>query len=320
MIRSFELPDLRALHRFRKQGVYLDSMTLLTKGKILIPARAVFSPLSEAVGVYTGYYQPTGGKRRTPLIAQASHTLGSSVAHLTFLTPDKAVEPVGVAELIEFLIKRLGEREAQVLVADVDEKTATFETLRQLNFSIYARQHIWRIGSLSLKGTPKLKWRKIVSQDEFNARKLYHAIVPTMVQQVESTPASEMSGWVYYSEGELLGYADVREGPRGVWVQPFIHPEMEDVGMHLTALFAALRPRERRPAYVCLRSYQAGLSLYLEDLDAEVSASQAVMVRRLAAMVKKPELSPLPSINGGTEVTTPYNQTQPADNGNQAQR
>jgi hypothetical protein len=70
--------------------------------------------------------------------------------------------------------------------------------------------------------------------------------------------------------------------------------------------------------YVCLRSYQAGLSLHLEDLDAEVSVSQAVMVRRLAAMVKKPELSPLPSINGGTEVTTPYNQVQP-ENGQHSQ-
>jgi hypothetical protein len=316
MIRSFELPDLRTLHRYRKQGVYLDSITLLTKGKLLIPARAVFSPLSEAVGVYTGLYQPKD--KSVPLIAQASHALGSSVAHLTFLTPDKAVEPVGVAELIEYLIKKLGEREAQVLVADVDEKTATFETLRRLSFSIYARQRIWRIGGYPRKGLPELKWREIVSQDEFNARKLYHAIVPTMVQQVESTPASEMSGWVYYHQGDLLGYADVRQGPRGVWVQPFIHPEMEDVGVHLTSLFAALRPSERRPVYVCLRSYQAGLSLHLEDLDAEVSVSQAVMVRRLAAMVKKPELSPLPSINGGTEVTTPYNQVQP-ENGQHSQ-
>ena len=70
-----------------------------------------------------------------------------------------------------------------------------------------------------------------------------------------------------------------------------------------------LRPRARRPVYLCLRSYQAGLSHFLQGLDAEVSASQAVMARRLTAMVTRPELSLLPNINGSTEATTPYNQS-----------
>jgi hypothetical protein len=304
MIRSFELTDLRKLHRHRKKGVYLDSISALTRGKMLIPARAVFSPLSEAIGVFTGLYQPED--EGDTLIAQASHAQGATTAHLTFMTPDEAVEPVGAAALVEYLIKRLGERSAQSLVADVDEDTNTFESLRQLNFSIYARQHIWRVGYISRKDRTELAWRPLTSIDEFNAHKLYHATVPTLVQQVESIPEEGMSGWVYYSEDEMLGYADVREGPRGVWVQPFIHPQMERVGEHLVSLFAALRPRERRPVYVCLRSYQAGLSRFLEDLDAQVSASQAVMVRRMTARVQQAELVPLPTINGNTEPTTPY--------------
>ena len=149
MIRPFELPDLTRLHRYRKKGVYLDSISALTRGKLLVPARAVFSPLSEAVGVFTGMYQSGGSS--TPLIAQVSHALGSSVAQMTFITPDQAVEPVGAGALIEYLIVRLGERKAQTLIADVDEDTATFETLRRLSFSIYARQHIWRVGYISRK-------------------------------------------------------------------------------------------------------------------------------------------------------------------------
>ena len=72
---------------------------------------------------------------------------------------------------------------------------------------------------------------------------------------------------------------------------------------HLTGLIAALRPKDRRPVYVCLRSYQAWLASTLEDLSAEVSSTQAVMVRRLTASVKKAELSPIPKINGTQEVT-----------------
>ncbi len=308
MIRPFELLDLRRLHRYRKKGVYLDSISLLTRGKTMVPARAVFSPISEAMGVFTGLYQPEDGG--AALIAQASHALGASTAHMTFMTPDEAVEPAGAAVLVEYLIRRLGERSAQTLVADVDEDTNTFETLRRLSFSIYARQHIWRVGYISRKDRAELAWRPLSPVDEFNALKLYHATVPTLVQQVESIPEEGMSGWVYYSEGEMLGYADVREGPRGVWVQPFIHPQMQRVGPHLASLFAALRPRERRPVYVCLRSYQAGLSRFLENLDAQVSASQAVMVRRMTVRVQQAELAPLPAINGNTEPTTPY---QPVD-------
>jgi hypothetical protein len=268
------------------------------------------------MGVYTAIYEMPG--QRSRLIGQASHTQGAVDAHFTFLTPEKFIEPDGTAELVEYLVKRMGEHKAQVLVADVDEKTTIFEILRHLSFSIFARQRIWRIKEIPHTRVAKLEWREMNSQDEFNTRRLYHAIVPTMVQQVESPPSNGMNRWVFYDQGDLLGYVDVMLGTAGVWVQPFIHPEMENVGAHLTSLLASLLPREHRPVFVCLRSYQAGLSTFLEDLDAEVSSSQAVMVRRLTAMVKKPELVALPSINGTTEVTTPYNQTQPINNGKKA--
>jgi len=305
MIRPFELPDLRTLHRYRKQGVYLDSLAVLTRGRQIVPMRAVFSPLSEAMGVFTGVHDGNG---RQPLIGQASHALGANAAHLTFLTPDEEIDPVAGAALIEYLIKRLGEREAQTLLAEVDEDTVTFETLRQLNFSIYARQHIWRIREVPKRETPQVAWRAYNSIDGINARKLHFATVPSLVQQIESTKFQDLRGWVHYEEDEMLAYAEVTDGPRGIWVQPFIHPEMENVGRHLTSLISILRPRARRPVYLCLRSYQAGLAHFLGGLEAEVSASQAVMARRLTAMITKPEMAPLPQINGSTEASTPYNQ------------
>lgn len=306
MIRPFELPDLGTLHRLRKQGVYLDSLAVLTRGRQIVPMRAVFSPLSEAVGVFTGiaehYGQPT-------LIGQASHDLGASAAHLTFLTPDAEISPASGAALIEYLLKRMGEREVQHLIAEVDEDTTTFETLRRLNFSIYARQRIWRINTPPSGSLPEASWRVFTSLDGINAHKLHFATVPSLVQQIEQTPFQDKKGWVHYEGDEMLAYAEVTEGPRGIWVQPFIHPEMSAVGQHLASLIAILRPRLRRPVYLCLRSYQAGLSHFLEALEAEVSASQAVMSRRLTVMVSKPELAPLPKINGSTEATTPYNKT-----------
>ena len=225
------------------------------------------------------------------------------------MTPDDEVDADTGAALIEYLLKRVGDREAQTLLAEVDEDTATFETLRRLNFSIYARQRIWRIRDIPKRELPVVEWRAYNSIDGINARKLHFATVPSLVQQIESTKFTDLKGWVHYQGDEMLAYAEVIEGPRGIWVQPFIHPEMENVGRHLISLVSILRPRARRPVYLCLRSYQAGLSHFLQGLDAEVSASQAVMARRLTAMVTRPELSLLPNINGSTEATTPYNQS-----------
>jgi len=304
MIRPFELADLITLHRYRHEGIFMDSISALTWGRMLVPMRAVFSPLSEAVGVFTEIHKPQ--KPGTPLILQASHRQGAEQARIMYLAPDSAVENNAFSSLLETLIVRLGERKAQTIVADVEEKSNAFETMRSMSFSIFARQQLWRVGSVPRKNIADHTWREITSIDEFNARKLYNAIVPTMVQQVEPTPWVELRGFVYYLKDEMLGYVDVVEGPRGIWVQPFIHPEMEGVRPNFTSLIAALRPREHRPVYVCLRSYQAWLSTYLENLNAQVSSTQAVMVRRLTAAVKKPELAPIPSINGTTEVTSPY--------------
>ena len=117
-------------------------------------------------------------------------------------------------------------------MADVDEKSNTFEALRNLSFSIYARQHLWRVNKITgRKNLNEHSWREIASKDEFNAKRLYSAIVPTLVQQVEPTPWEELRGYVYYHKDELLGYVDVVEGPRGIWAHPFIHPEMEDVSL-----------------------------------------------------------------------------------------
>lgn len=313
MIRPFELADLKTLHRYRQRGIFMDSIAALTWGRMLVPMRAVFSPLSEAVGVYTDIYQQKGAK--TPLIAQVSHGLGAQQARFTFLAPDSAVDRLALAELLESLIGRLGERKAQNLVADVDEKSNTFEALRNLSFSIYARQNIWRVNKVLGRKKPDHPWREIESRDEFNAKRLYAMIVPTLIQQVEPTPWEELRGYVFYHQGEMVGYVYVVEGPRGIWAQPFIHPEMEDVGLHLTSLLASLRPKERRPVYVCLRSYQAWLSATLEDLEAEVSSTQAVMVRRLTVAIKKAELSPIPNLNGTQEVTSSYQQVSSTENG-----
>lgn len=306
MIRPFELLDALTLHRLRKQGVYLDNRAVLTMGTRFVITRALLSPLSEATGVFTGV-QNSSGHKTNPLIGQACLSFGAETARMTFLAPEEMIEPLAVEELIEYLLKRLGEHHAQTMLAEVDEDSPAFEVLRRLNFSIFARQQIWRISFPPKKPLLENKWRRCTSLDGINIRKLHFAAIPTLVQQIESKDFSDLNGWVYYQGQELLSFAEVHPGPRGSYVQVYLHPAMEDNEDHLRRLLVLLRPRVRRPVYLCLRSYQPDLSPFLSEIDAEASPRQAVMARRLTARVTQAELAPLPKIKGTTEVTTSMN-------------
>jgi hypothetical protein len=305
LIRPFDIRDLTTLHRYRHQGLFLDSVPTLTWGKTLVPVGAMLIPFSAAMGVFTSVYDDVLGDS-DKIFGQVSHAAGSPYARFNFVTPDVAIVSPNFSPLLEYLIRWVGAREARHLIAEVDEKAEAFEVLRQEHFSIYARQRIWRLMSLTGTSSDRLGWRQIVSSDEFNVRKLYHSIVPTLVQQVEPSPWGRAGGWAFYKRGEMLGYAEVFSGLKGTWVQPFIHTEMEEVDQHLVALLKQLGPKKSRPVYVCLRSYQAWLSHPLESVGAEASGSQAVMVRHLAASVKKPALAPIPQMNDGKEPTTSY--------------
>jgi hypothetical protein len=310
MIRPFELRDIPTLHRYRSQGLFLDSIPTLTWGRTLVPAGAMMSPISSAMGVFTSLYQGEEDGSQ-PIIGQVVHASGSPFARFTFIAPDSAIESPVLAPLVENLIKRVGERGAQSLIAEVDEKSFTFEALRRAHFSIYSRQRIWRLNQPPKGKLGKSPWRLITPIDEIGVRKLYGAMVPALVQQVEPAPWGRLRGYVYYEEGEMLAFVDVIRGPRGLWAQPFIHPELENVDLRLSQLLEGLSPRKNRPLYFCLRSYQAWLSVVMEEIQAEPGVSQAVMVRRLAASVKKAALSPIPQINSGTEPTTSFYDSPP---------
>ena len=305
MIRPFELRDIPLLHRYRQRGLFLDSIPTLTWGRALVPAGAVVSPISAAMGVFTAYYQDDE-KTHEPVIGQITHSNGAPFAHFTYLAPDTAIESPIVSPLLESLIKRVGERGAQSLIAEVDEDSQTFEALRKANFSIFSRQTLWRINDIEIPENTGNDWQKSTPVDEVNIWRLYNAVVPTLVQNVEPSPAGQMNGWVHYQGGELLAFIAMVQGPRGVWLQPFFHPEMEDVGNKLTGLIATLDPKSSRPLFFCLRSYQAWFTSTLETIGAEPGQNQAVMVRRLAVPIKKPVLSPLPQIQQGTEPKTTY--------------
>lgn len=309
-IRPFDWRDLPKLIKYRKRSLFLDKTLMLTRGPMLVPAGALLSYFAPATGIYT-YLCSNNGNPGQPLIGQVIHEPGSSHGHLTFLAPREALESTELNPLLEHMIFTLGKRGAYHLLAEVEQDNPAFEVLRGASFAIYSRQRIWKLTGRPHGETIPTPWRDGSPKDAFSVRQLYNNLVPGLVQQVEPPPAGHLRGLVYKEDGELKGYVDVKSGPRGVWIQPFIHPDTEDVASLLVDLLEKLPYRRSRPVYLCVRSYQGWLEAILEELGAEPGSIQAVMVKHLAVSKRVVNSFQLKNLEGRQpEATAPFIRTE----------
>ena len=308
-IRTIDWRDLPILLRYRHRGQFFDTASVLTRGPTLISAAALLSYLGPATGVFT--FLAKNEDQKEPILGQVTLSPGSHLARLSFMAPETAYEGSNSVALLEYLMIHTGSRGAYHLLAEVDERSPAFEMLRGSNFALYVRQRIWQM-DLCIDGKEKgTQWRPIEGTDIIAVRSLYNALVPGLVQQIEPPPDDNISGLVYWQENELLAYAEVRSGSHGIWIQPFIHPDVKNVNDCLVSLFCQLPNPRSRVVYLCVRSYQSWMEHDLEELQASVGPPQAVMVRHLAVTKKAERAFAIPALEGKQpEATVPYAQVE----------
>ena len=307
MIRPIDWRDLTLLYRLRNEGLCLDSHLAYTSSR---------HPLQNALLDVI-----TPGRRTSTLVArpkeageclavgQIRRRANQPYARLTFIGPLEVLTEPHCIELLDALNQSAGETGAHHLIAEVDETNTAFESLRRAGYATYARQRIWRFIGSPLGDTTPLDaaWRMEVGSDGPLIQSLYHNLVPALVQQVEPPPATNNRGFVHWGEDELLGYLDVDRGTRGVWVQPYFHPAAEQIDDLLAGFLVQYSYPLNKPIYVCVRSYQGGLSPSLEHLGFEPFTDQAVMVKRLTVAIRHPARAPLPALEGKQpEPTAPF--------------
>jgi len=308
-IRPFDWRDLPALHRYRHQSVYLNSALLLTRGPQLVPG-TLLSYLTPGSRIFTSV-STNNGDTNHDLIGQAIHPASSQMAQLTFLLPDQALDSAALPSLLEHLSAQAVEHGAFRLLAEADERSMAYEALRRATFATYARQRIWQIEGLPSSESPPLPWHVAAEKDLIAVRSLYNNLIPGLVQQVEPFPADRLHGMVYRQEDDLLAYIELKYGHRGIWAQPFVHPDAEDVVGRLMELLYHVPHRRSRPVYLCIRTYNSWLEPALEDIGAKAGPRQAVMVKHLAVPQKALRAYALPALEGGhPEVSAPIAQSQ----------
>jgi hypothetical protein len=305
MIRPFDWRDLPLLHRIRDRGLCLDSQLAFTRGPNVLQY-ALLDMLGPGRTAHT-FVARLGGQAS---IAQVLLPPGRNVAHIAFVSPAEMLEDSHGAEMLDAMARAGAEHGAHGLIAEVDEHSPAFESLRHFGFAIYSRQRIWRLSADSVPTSPASEpvaedgaglWRTAAVTDEPAIASLYLNLVPALVQQVEPPPIRHSRDMVHWRHGELLGYLSFDGGPRGIWVQPYFHPGAEDPDRLLGALLSDPEDRRQRPVYVCVRSYQSWMTTPLHTLGFEALTDQAVMVKRLAVSLRQPVLAVLPSL----EATLP---------------
>jgi len=300
-LRPTDWRDLWVIHRNRSKGLFMDTARVLTRGGSFAPSvlRSFFSP---ATGAFTWICTD---QCEQPVLGQFAHIPGEAYARLTLLAPVDALESDITVELLEGLARQAGEHGAYHLLAEIPEESSAFESMRKAGFVVYARQRIWKLQENDEGFKLTIPWITAAKEEINAAQSLYHSLVPGLVQQIESLPSKNVGGMVCRDGGELLGYVDLQSGPRGIWAQPFIHPDTADVDARLRDMFESIPNRRSRSVYLCVRSYQSWLEYALNLMEARPGPQQAVMVKHLTA--KQPVLRPftLPQLDGQHEITTP---------------
>jgi hypothetical protein len=296
-IRPFDWHDLPLLHRYRQHGLFLDSTLAFTRGSVLVSAGALLAYFAPATGIFTYLGKPDRGAGQ-PLIGQVLHAAGTPFARLIFLAPETALQSTDLPALFDYIAVEIGGRGAFHALAEVEEGSSACQSLHQSGFAIYARQRIWRLEGEPQGEADPANWRSCTAEDTLRVRSLYADLVPGLVQQVEPLPRERLKGMVFSQRGDIRAYVELRYGPAGIWVQPFVHPDAPEVGAHLVHLLQSLPNRRGRAVYLCVRSYQSWLEPAIEELGAQPGQSQAVMVRHLAVPRKATQSYALPQLNG----------------------
>ncbi|MBK9748315.1 MAG: hypothetical protein J0M07_08720 [Anaerolineae bacterium] len=291
-IRSAKLVDIPVIQRLVEKGTILDSELACTREAIsqhmltnLLPHRNVVTLV--------------GRVDHLRIAGQFRLKADEHLAQMLYIAPDlnEAHGDTAWLELVDSMAFEAGRRGAHMLTGEVDEDGTLFTTLRTAGFAVYARQEVWRrpAGYAVPDHITPAELQPETDADAMEVQLLYCNIVPRLVQPV-AVPSSESQGYVYRGANDRIqGYVAVSEGRSGIYVMPFLHPDIpyHSAASILAGAMARVNRADKLPVYICVRRFQDWLEEGLADLGFEPYKQQALMVRHIAAGIRQSVFTPL---------------------------
>lgn len=264
----------------------LDYLRLVTRGEPF-NLRNLMHSISPPIEQYVGYCD---NDPERPCYAQVISRVDETQGQLTFLGACDDADQSDIASLLENLIANAGKWGTHYITCDLPANSPHLIGFKKAGFLTWANQTIFRLAPAVLEDSkPEFVWRTWNANDMRAMTSLYRGVVPGLFQPIEPLTRKAALGLVlYHPEGELLGYADLDYGPKGVWVQPVLSPEANDPQI-LSDLQRAIPELYSRPAFLAVRSYQPWLASLAAQVPGEVQGSQLLMVRYLVRQLKVAE-------------------------------
>ncbi|HWQ45595.1 MAG TPA: hypothetical protein VN376_01945 [Longilinea sp.] len=265
--------------RYQHQALCLNSALQVTRGN-LAGVNALLALLHPTQGSCTCVVDPPGDDATA--IGQMLYRSGDRSAMLSFLLPARASDTPAAAALLDELSSQAGSMGALNMRAAVSEDTPIFENLRRAGYTVYSWQRIWQV-PVPISSQTSGRWELATGLDIQAVQTLYNSLVPPLVQAAESLSLTFQDRWVFRLKGVLLGYADVHYGSHGIYIEPVIHPTVEDLPAVLFSLIDGI-PSLGRSAYLGIRADQAFVEHALDGMGASCSPRLALFVKYLVRM------------------------------------
>lgn len=299
--RTISIVDLPLIRRLTANGTVLDSERGLTRD-----ARGPNSFLLSSLLFPRGVYTLVSRSENQQIVGQFRYRPEDPNAHIVYIASSLSedVEDTIWLHILDAMTREAGKHGAHSLIAEVETNSPLFETLRTARFSTYARQIIWRHSAVKIDVADcTITLDEDIESDHLGVIALITNTVPTILQQV-AAPPSDMRGLAYRKNGRIEAYIGISEGANGVYLLPFIHPDvMSQTADIITAAVAQIERCAKVPVYVCVRSYQDWLNHRFQELGFEEWAEQAVMVKQIAAGIKHPGFAKI-ALQGKLKVTS----------------
>ncbi len=281
---TLKLSDLPLMLRLKQSAIVLHSELGLTED-----ARGQNTALLSSIVFPRGLHTQLAHVDDKDVVGQFRYRQGDVNAHIVYLAPalDPHEDDTIWLHMLDAMAEQAGKHGAHTLMGEVELSHRLFETMRRAGYAVYSRQVIWQGDPRRRGSAPSLTISGETPADEAGIAALLGCTIPRIMQQVMG-PSADMQGLVYRKDGQVDAYLAFSKGKHGVYVLPFVHPDVLDEAPDIIAAGLERIERARKlPVYVCVRGYQGWLENAMRDLDFTPWLEQAVMVKHLTAGVRQ---------------------------------
>ncbi len=284
--------DIPLLRRLHDRSVLLDNELIFTRDRsdtnssllssVLLPQRMLYTLVARS--------------ETQQVVGQFRLRADEPNAHVVYLAPNlmPSEDDSAWLHVLDSMAQEAGRHGAHALLAEVDERSPLFETMRTAGYAVYARQEVWirPPGEQRLYSAP-LPWTEENAEDIGAVNRLIQETVPGLVQQY-AVPPVDMPRLVYREDGRVKGYLAYAEGRHGIYLIPYFHPDLlSDTPLLMESAIRQIPRHDRLPVAVSVRRYQDWIIEALPELGFEPVAQQAVMVKHIAAGVRHAQFGSL---------------------------